>query len=233
PRFLPFNPELRIVPPVAEGDDFYKRTYYGSPDDWRMIETDWLRSSAGLALNLAADTNNTSLVLAIELVSSGKVLLFTGDAQVGNWLSWRKLPWPASADSQDPNLTWRDDLLRRTVFYKVGHHGSENATLSVNGLKLMTGDNLVAMIPLNMAMAKNIWDTKDWPHPPLLRELLKYTRGRVIVADPTDTLPTPEQWLEMEKNLRDDEKHDRAKVIEIQKNTFTIKDTHIDYEMSG
>ncbi|MBC8078438.1 MAG: hypothetical protein H7Y32_20340, partial [Chloroflexales bacterium] len=83
PRFLPFNPELRVVPPDAEGDDFYKRTYYGGSDDWRTIETDWLRSSAGLALNLAADTNNTSLVLAIELLSSGKVLLFTGDAQVG------------------------------------------------------------------------------------------------------------------------------------------------------
>jgi hypothetical protein len=43
-----------------------------------------------LALQLDSDTNNTSLVLAFELGKSGRVLLFPGDAQVGNWLSWHK-----------------------------------------------------------------------------------------------------------------------------------------------
>jgi hypothetical protein len=32
-------------------------------------------------------------VLAFELASEGEVLLFPGDAQVGNWLSWETLEW--------------------------------------------------------------------------------------------------------------------------------------------
>ena len=41
-----------------------------------------------LALKLDSDTNNTSLVTGFQLEESNKVLLFPGDAQVGNWLSW-------------------------------------------------------------------------------------------------------------------------------------------------
>ena len=33
-------------------------------------------------------TNNANLVLAFELSKGGKVLLFVGDAQAGNWWSW-------------------------------------------------------------------------------------------------------------------------------------------------
>ena len=67
-------------------------------------------------------TNNSSLVLAIELVASGKVLLFAADAQTGNWSSWAGVNW-------DDHTVHTDDLLARTVFYKVGHHASHNATL--------------------------------------------------------------------------------------------------------
>jgi hypothetical protein len=42
-------------------------------------------------------------------------LLFPGDAQWGTW----------SAALSDPDTR---DLLSRTTFYKVGHHGSHNAT---------------------------------------------------------------------------------------------------------
>jgi len=38
------------------------------------------------------------------------------------------------------------ELLARTVFYKVGHHGSGNATLRA-GLEAMTSEDLVAAIP--------------------------------------------------------------------------------------
>ena len=52
----------------------------------------------------------------------GKVLLFAADAQTGNWSSWADVKW------DDPGVS-TDDLLARTVFYKVGHHASHNATL--------------------------------------------------------------------------------------------------------
>lgn len=67
-------------------------------------------------------TNNSSLVLAFELVQSKKVLLFVGDAQIGNWKSWFRVEFEASAVKAR-------DLLSRTVLYKAGHHSSHNATL--------------------------------------------------------------------------------------------------------
>jgi beta-lactamase superfamily II metal-dependent hydrolase len=61
--------------------------------------------------------NNTSLILLFEV--GGKKLLFPGDAQIENW-SW------ALEDAPDAKKT--RDLLAGVDFYKVGHHGSRNAT---------------------------------------------------------------------------------------------------------
>jgi hypothetical protein len=91
---------------------------------WRRIDKDWLYSAEDLALALNKGINNTSLVLAFELERSKKVLLFIGDAQRGNWISWTQGSWTDGDDT----ITVRD-LMARTVLYKVGHHGSHNATL--------------------------------------------------------------------------------------------------------
>jgi hypothetical protein len=144
---------------------------------WRAINLDWLRAMSGLALDLDNATNNTSLALAIELGPGGKVLLFPADAQVGNWLSWRDQSWK---DDKGRDVTV-DDLLARTVLYKVGHHSSHNATLRQHGLELMTNDDLVAMVPLDKATAIK----KKWPMPwPKLRTaLLASTKGRLLQVD--------------------------------------------------
>ena len=70
-------------------------------------------------------TNNSSLVLAFEIGKGGKVLLFAADAQRGNWLSWSR----RTGQRRRRTMTAKD-LLSRTVLYKVGHHGSHNATLN-------------------------------------------------------------------------------------------------------
>jgi beta-lactamase superfamily II metal-dependent hydrolase len=57
--------------------------------------------------------NNTSLMLMFEV--GDHFLLFPGDSQWGTW----KLAL---------GTDWSRDLLARTTFYKVGHHGSHNAT---------------------------------------------------------------------------------------------------------
>lgn len=57
--------------------------------------------------------NNTSLILLFE--TSGKKLLFPGDAQIENW----------SFALSDPAIV---NLLADVDLYKVGHHGSLNAT---------------------------------------------------------------------------------------------------------
>jgi hypothetical protein len=43
------------------------------------------------------------------------------------------------------------DLLKRAIFYKVGHHGSHNATLKEKGLEEMERLR-VAMIPVDPLM---------------------------------------------------------------------------------
>ena len=57
--------------------------------------------------------NNTSLILLFEV--NGKKFLFPGDAQLENW------QWALSQEGIQ-------DLLKDVDVYKVGHHGSRNAT---------------------------------------------------------------------------------------------------------
>jgi hypothetical protein len=145
-------------------------------EEWRRIDNDWLGYAGPLALALDSDTNNTSLVLAFELSEGGDVLLFPGDAQVGNWLSWETLEFQVNGSTVKAQ-----DLLERTVLYKVGHHGSHNATLREKGLELMASGELAAMIPVNRATAEKM----EWlmPFPPLLKRLVEKTHGRVIDAE--------------------------------------------------
>ena len=81
------------------------------------------------------------------------------------------------------------ELLARTVFYKVGHHGSGNATLRA-GLEAMTSEDLVAAIPTDERFAK---EKKGWemPAPKLCKALGEKTKGRILRADPgLDAIPT-------------------------------------------
>lgn len=137
----------------------------------RRIDSDYLSYIEPLAMKLNTHTNNTSLALAIELLDSGKVLLFPGDAQYGNWLSWteKKLNWEVQKGDKKETVTV-EDLLARTVFYKVSHHGSHNGTPQNKGLELMKDGSLIAAIPVNKKAAQD----KDWnkiPYEPILAKL--------------------------------------------------------------
>lgn len=145
-------------------------------DNWRTINEDWMQEAEGLALFLDSFTNNSSLVLAVELVDSGKVLLFAADAQTGNWLSWPDAKWEVSGCSTN-------DLLSRTVLYKVGHHGSHNATLLAS-MEKMTSPELVALIPVHKQDG-NIKKKNGWKMPArkLLARLIAKTGGRTLQMD--------------------------------------------------
>lgn len=210
---FPLDPRLRI-PAACDGtlpkDD---RTglkqvvdsYNDADAEWRKVDAEWLRFADSLSLQMNTYTNNTSLVLAFELVGSGKVMLFSADAQVGNWMSWWGFEPGQKADGEDQPrgqaLRWRlppgekslldtdqdgivgvDDLFRGTVLYKVGHHGSHNGTLGLYGLDRLKRADLVAMMTTNKSDAvKSGWE--DIPDPPLYEELLKACRGRVLTSD--------------------------------------------------
>jgi hypothetical protein len=172
----PFGTLFAIPMSAAQAMGFFRQQYWSSDgsDQWRNIETAAFADVSELALQLDKVTNNTSLVLAIELPDND-VMLFPGDAQVGNWLSWGILKWTVDGKEIDGH-----DLLKRTVFYKVGHHGSHNATLREAGLELMEKLQ-IAMIPVNEEMAKK----KGWDHIPLtdLVTALEEHARTVIRAD--------------------------------------------------
>ncbi|MFN0156367.1 MAG: hypothetical protein ACKVUT_18480, partial [Gaiella sp.] len=92
---------------------------------WRRVDNEWLYSAESLALKLNTGINNTSLVVAFELPTTRKVLFFAADAQRGNWFSWKDVTFEDGAATVTAK-----DILSRAVLYKVGHHGSHNATLS-------------------------------------------------------------------------------------------------------
>lgn len=163
---------------------------------WRRIDEEWLYSADNLALKMNSGINNTSLVLAFELPKSKKILLFAGDAQRGNWISWDDQTWK----DKRKKVTAKS-ILERTVLYKVGHHGSHNATLAgkeddnyPNLSWLGKGEyanEFTAMITAvnEWAMTKN---NPPWRHPlPSIKKALeKKAQGRVFQSD-TNKLSKP------------------------------------------
>jgi hypothetical protein len=204
-RGYPFEEIVSIPYKEAESaNDVFFREYYGFSEGeghgeaWRRIDNDWLEGSTiQLALTVGGYTNNTSLVLAFELTDSGKVLLFPGDAQVGNWLSWFRDPKTKGSSEWEEHVDG-ERLLKATVLYKVGHHGSWNATMKQKGLELMKKD-LVTMIPVDQEWAKS----RNWNHPDsnVVPELMQHARGRVLRSDripDTNTMEMPEESIKDE-----------------------------------
>jgi hypothetical protein len=101
---FPDAPTLKAVPQAAQ---------------WVVPQIDRMSAEELLAIVRSVDDalNNTSLILLFEI--AGVKLLFPGDAQIENW---------RYALFQAPNsAAIRKDLAGANL-YKVGHHGSLNAT---------------------------------------------------------------------------------------------------------
>jgi beta-lactamase superfamily II metal-dependent hydrolase len=151
----PFPASWEIEPDVLLADE----EHYGH---LRLTdrEFDLLRDIAGedtlaLAVSLEKAVNGTSLMLAFEVGDA--LLLFPGDAQ---WGTWRRV-----LDDVEGR-----ELLQRTTFLKVGHHGSHNATPKdfVEVLKERDASELWAMVSTRAVMR--------WPFIPK-RELLEALGG--------------------------------------------------------
>ena len=195
--------------------------YFDEINEWRRIDLDWLMAAEGFALWVDNFINNTSLALAFELPAPDtkdesdrngeknaktkedekperKVLLFVADAQVGNWLSWDELgTWKPRDGARGSQTATSDleDLLRRTVFYKVGHHGSHNGTLKAKGVERMRSDGeLTAFVPVSPAVAHEVgW--KEMPLTEILNALATRTDGRVVFPDGNVWPPLQEEAL--------------------------------------
>ncbi|WP_375458507.1 hypothetical protein [uncultured Enterovirga sp.] len=120
--------------------------------------------AAGVATRLDHALNNTSLVLVISVEDTH--LLFPGDAQWGTWSE-------ILADEDACRL------ISRCCFYKVGHHGSHNATpvSFVEKLLKKNVDKLWAMVPVT--------EYSNWPKIPRgpLLDALKKKADHFVRSD--------------------------------------------------
>ena len=106
------DPEVSERGPRPFSDDWIADGYLDE-DDRKKIQAFSHGFTSTIAAALDDAVNGTSLMLIIEF--RGKHFLFSGDAQWGTW----------NAALRDTKMR---NLLKRVSFYKVGHHGSHNAT---------------------------------------------------------------------------------------------------------
>ena len=149
----------RTVAQVEESSEF-KGVRLSEAERKRLMYELTDPSLGSLAFALDQVRNNTSLVLAF--VFRGQLLLFPGDAQYGNWQWWLK-----NMDA--------DDILSSVSFFKVGHHGSHNASPR-DAIERLSG-RFAAMV----STQSEPWDSI--PRLPLLERLEELTGGRVVRSD--------------------------------------------------
>lgn len=215
----------------TETSSITSKIYNDTNNKWRSIDDEWITGAGNFALRINSITNNLSLAFAIEFEDSGRVLLFPGDAEYGSWASWHKIPWTEPVRNGKAHFT--EDLLSRTVFYKVAHHLSHNGTAERLGMGMMTHPDLVSMATLDYKVISKNWKN-TMPNRDLLKALLKQSRGRFIVMD--------EEGLYFDKantiTLTDAIKMERAKMSTAEREEFekaynNTDDLYLEFNVKG
>jgi beta-lactamase superfamily II metal-dependent hydrolase len=144
------------LPPAPFGAEFRHDAYMGAgtflATDREGIKRAGSLTDLAVAVALDKAVNGTSLMLMLEV--AGTFLLFPGDAQWGTW----------NAAMQDPE--WKE-MMKNVAFYKIGHHGSHNAT-PVDFVDEYMPDGICAMAS---TLTRTVWP--DIPRMPLLDQLAK------------------------------------------------------------
>ncbi|MEA3001927.1 MAG: hypothetical protein QOH81_715 [Sphingomonadales bacterium] len=122
--------------------------------------------------------NNQSVVVLFTF--AGKTLLFSGDAQWGNWANF--LFGGAIGTPGHTGLTAQSrKILGNLDFYKVGHHGSTNAT-PMDVVKAMKA-GCVAMCSTDPGAYGNPAKGTEVPRTPLLAALMAKTGNQLARSD--------------------------------------------------
>lgn len=165
----PFPPAFNVDPSAYPADAFKF-----IPDDQIVRLVNSIQPEALAALAKAADNtlNNQSLVILFSF--DGKNMLFAGDAQWGNWQNF--LYGGRFGTPGHTELTKEaKDILGKIDFYKVGHHGSANATPK---------DAVAAMRRGCAGMCSTQIDCyNEVPREPLLKALSDRMEGKLARSD--------------------------------------------------
>jgi beta-lactamase superfamily II metal-dependent hydrolase len=169
-----------FAPVFAAGDKAYPDEAFALFDA-EAIETSIANSQPDMLAARAqrADNtlNNQSLVVLFEI--AGKKLLFAGDAQWGNWANFL-FGGKVSASGQSSLTAESKAILGAIDFYKVGHHGSTNAT-PIDALEAMRS-GLVAMCSTEPGAYGSEKNNSEVPRKPLIAALQKRTGNRLAMS---------------------------------------------------
>jgi beta-lactamase superfamily II metal-dependent hydrolase len=133
----------------------------------RALFREAMSDALDLAFALEDAVNNSSL--ALLFLFGGQGLLMPGDAQWGNWRYWME-------------QAVAPELFEQVTLYKVGHHGSHNATPK----------SVIERLPKNVAVLVPTQGDKPFPtipEPKLLAALEARSGDRVVRSDGTGPLP--------------------------------------------
>ena len=176
--------------PGAEGESTQSASGDLGPSRW-LVERMGDRHLASLrriVRSLDDALNNTSLILLIE--AGNKRLLFPGDAQIENW------SYALGGSTRSRQIK---RLLADIDLYKVGHHGSRNATpRSLVGLWQNERSARRPLVALMSTMGGVHGETEATRVP---RSSLITALERVGNLHRTDTLPPAEHFITVQAPL--------------------------------
>ncbi|MEO7122158.1 MAG: hypothetical protein ABI400_03380, partial [Lacisediminihabitans sp.] len=166
PIYVVANQDVRSVPLELRNARASLRLTQLRTDDDALL---------GAAAVLERSVNNTSVYFVLDVV--GTRLLFVGDSQEGAWE--HVLNDPAS-----------NALVSNVAFYKIGHHGSHNATPKAF-VESVLGDGAYAMLPWGLVKR---WEGSI-PKAELLAALAQHNthlvRADAPVAAPPEVVVDP------------------------------------------
>ncbi len=132
---------------------------------------------AAAAATIDGTLNNQSLV--VLFTCQKKNLLFVGDAQWGNWAHWL---YGKAVKGGDPGISAEaQKILGAIDFYKVGHHGSTNAT-PIPAVSALRKD-CVAMCSTQMRCYGCVDRNTEVPRIALMEALEERTDKRLVRSD--------------------------------------------------
>jgi hypothetical protein len=165
------------VPTALTVDEPSRPTVDPGPVGWLVerLQRQQLASLLRIVRTVDDALNNTSVVLMLDV--GDKRLLFPGDAQIENWL------WALRDAPESVALRRR---LSRVDLYKVGHHGSRNAT--PRSLFRLWGDEPTPQRPLaallsTLANVHGRTEATRVPRSTLVAALRRRTGGLLFTTD--------------------------------------------------
>ena len=152
--------------------------------------------------------NNQSLVVFFTF--DGKRLLFAGDAQGGNWEYWMYGGTPEKAPSADKIDKDSAAILSDLDFYKVGHHGSTNAT-PVSAVETM-GGKFASMCSTQEDSFGSVANDSEVPRIPLLEALAK--KSTIVRSDQYAITLTGSEVAAIKGSPKELPKPDRGRFVQ-------------------